>query len=499
MSAKSIAIIGAGFAGISAGIYGQMNGYNTQIFELHNLPGGLCASWKRKGYTIDGCIHWLVGSSPANSLFTFWQEVGLLQDRQFVDLDIFTVIEDEQGRAFNMYVNPDRLEKHMLDLAPQDAGAIRELTDGIRLCKKLGQPAFKSGLAGLLQKAGFFAGMLSVMPQMRKWMNLTLGDLADRFQDPFLRKCLKDALFPDMAALGLVMTLAFLDSKTAGYPLGGSMPLAQAIEKRYLDLGGTIHYSFPVEKILVEDNRAVGVRLKDGSEHRADMVISAADGHATIFKMLEGRYLNDTIRGYYDNMPIFPGLVFVGLGINRSFADETQSVSGVKYSLKTPIVIGGKSHEILSAHLYNFDPTLAPDGKSVLTIMFDSDYDYWKSLAADPAAYQAEKHAVSEAVLDGLEQRWPGIASQVEMIDVATPLTFERYTGNWQGSFEGWMITPKVLMMKMDNTLPGLENFYMAGQWVQPGGGLPGGVMSGRRAITDICKKDKVKFHTTKI
>ena len=42
-----------------------------------------------------------------------------------------------------------------------------------------------------------------------------------------------------------------------------------------------------------------------------------------------------------------------------------------------------------------------------------------------------------------LEQRFPGIAEQVEMVDVATPLTFERYTGNWQGSFEGWLITPQ--------------------------------------------------------
>ncbi len=46
---KSIIIIGAGFAGLAAGIYGRMNGYNTRIFEMHNQPGGLCTSWKRNG------------------------------------------------------------------------------------------------------------------------------------------------------------------------------------------------------------------------------------------------------------------------------------------------------------------------------------------------------------------------------------------------------------------------------------------------------------------
>jgi phytoene dehydrogenase-like protein len=45
-------------------------------------------------------------------------------------------------------------------------------------------------------------------------------------------------------------------------------------------------------------------------------------------------------------------------------------------------------------------------------------------------------------VVELLEQRFPASPQQVEMVDVATPLTFERYTGNWQGSFEGWLLTP---------------------------------------------------------
>jgi phytoene dehydrogenase-like protein len=59
---KSIIIIGGGIAGLAAGCYGQMNGYQTQIFEMHYLPGGLCTSWERKGYTFDGCISYLYGA-----------------------------------------------------------------------------------------------------------------------------------------------------------------------------------------------------------------------------------------------------------------------------------------------------------------------------------------------------------------------------------------------------------------------------------------------------
>jgi len=132
--------------------------------------------------------------------------------------------------------------------------------------------------------------------------------------------------------------------------------------------------------------------------------------------------------------------------------------------------------------------------------MFETDYEYWKKLRENKMEYEQKKDEIASTVIKLLEQRFPGISSQVEMVDVATPMTFERYTGNWKGSFEGWLITPEnsnVLMKPMSQTLPGLSNFYMCGQWVEPGGGLPTGIMSGRRLIKAICKEDKRKFRTT--
>jgi phytoene dehydrogenase-like protein len=80
------------------------------------------------------------------------------------------------------------------------------------------------------------------------------------------------------------------------------------------------------------------------------------------------------------------------------------------------------------------------------------------------------------------------------MWDVATPLTFERYTGNWQGTFLGWRITTKTLRLRMDKTLPRLENFYMAGQWLEPGGGVPTAALSGRDVVQLLCRRDKNPF-----
>jgi phytoene dehydrogenase-like protein len=151
-------------------------------------------------------------------------------------------------------------------------------------------------------------------------------------------------------------------------------------------------------------------------------------------------------------------------------------------------------------HVFNQDPTLAPEGKTSVVVMLPSNYKYWKELSEDKAAYDEKKSQVAHTVVELLDQRFPGISQQVEMVDVATPVTFEHYTGNWQGSFEGWLITPQnasTVMKPMSQTLPGLQNFFLCGQWVEPGGGLPTGVMSGRRLLQALCREDGMKFQTT--
>jgi len=216
--------------------------------------------------------------------------------------------------------------------------------------------------------------------------------------------------------------------------------------------------------------------------------------------MLDGKYGDEKIREPYEKWPVFPPLIFVGLGVNRSFNDVPPSVSGLSFSLRQPVEIGDAIRERLSVHIYNQDPTLAPAGKTSLIVMLPSDYEYWKKLAVDETAYRQKKEELARTLVGLLDQRFPGISSQVEVVDVATPLTFERYTGNWKGSFEGWLITPGnsyVFMKPMSQNLPGLHNFYMCGQWVEPGGGLPTSIMSGRRLIKNLCKEDHNKFRTT--
>ena len=123
---RSLLVIGAGIAGLSMGCYAQMNGYRSTILEMHDKPGGLMTAWWRKGYTIDYCIHWLSGSRPGGSLYRLWEEVGLIQGCELVDLDEFYRYEGEDGRTVVISRDIDRTTAHLCELSPVDAPLVRK-------------------------------------------------------------------------------------------------------------------------------------------------------------------------------------------------------------------------------------------------------------------------------------------------------------------------------------------------------------------------------------
>jgi phytoene dehydrogenase-like protein len=497
---STIAVIGAGFAGLAAGIYARLNGYDVHIFEMHDLPGGLCTSWDRKGYTFDCCIHWLVGSAPSSGMHDLWEETGIAKDMKITDMDLYMRFEGSDGRTLDLYTDVDRLEKKLLEFSPQDATPIKKFIDGIRMCIPFEMPSKHDHLLRKIAKQAKMAvGFMKAGKKMKEWMNITCGDFASEFKDPMLSKVIREMWVPEFSMLFMLFTFSYMHNKNAGYPAGGSMPMSKALETRFRELGGKLNYNSKVRTIITEDGKAKGIILENGTEITAERIISAADGHSTLFDMLGRKYGDAKTFEPYDKWPLFPPLIFVSLGVRRKFNDVPLSVSGLIFALKEPVQIGDRIRDNLSVHLYNHDPSMAPEGCTSITIMLETDYEYWNNLAVDRKLYKKKKEEISRQVVELLEQRFPGISSQVEVTDVATPLTFIRYTGNWQGSFEGWLLTPEnagVMMKPMPQTIPGLKNFYMCGQWVEPGGGLPTAVMSARRLIKRLCREDGKKFRT---
>lgn len=503
---KSVIIIGGGMAGLAAGCYARMNGFDVTIFEAHDVPGGLCTAWTRRGYTFDVSLHFIT-NSRWGGLFPIWQELGALHGRTLIDHEHGGVIEDEAGRRSIAYADLDKLEAHMLALSPRDEGPIREF---VGLARQMGALDMEVGTAqelwGIFDTAKYVARNWRALNLFRKWGKVSAPVWAQRIQDPLLRRALSwDAPgwpMPDLPLPVAAMVLGMGQTNNMSYAVGGSVGVAHGVAARYADLGGRIVYGARVQEILVETvgegkqrtDRAVGVRLADGREQRADYVIGAGDGRTAIWELLGARYMDDKIARSYREWQVYPPLVMVMLGVARDFSAEPHVL---EFPLVHPITLAGRERTRLELHHYCFDPTMAPAGKSALQVWYTTDWGYWEALAGDRAAYRAEKDAIAAATIAALEQRWPGISRDVEVVDVPTPLTFRRYTGNHQGSPDGWCITTRNFGQTMPRTLPGLAGFFMAGQWTVPFSGVPGAVMSGRAVVELICAAEKRRFVTS--
>ncbi len=485
-------IIGAGLAGLSAGCYAQMNGYESKIFETLDKPGGVCTAWTRKGYTFDYSIHNLGGTSPQSPLRKLWDELGALPS-SVISFDEFVTVETPEGKAFHLYADPDRLEQHMKELAPGDEELIDQYVRSIRRFGKA--DLFAVPMGGLMAKAR----MLPLIPLMGKWSKLELREFATKFSDPFLRKIFPTLQY-DIPEVPVIVNLIFaggISQGDLGFPVGGSLQFSRNIEKRFLSLGGVIQYRSKVTKILVKENKAVGVRLADGSEHFADLVISAADGRSTIFDMLDGAYTNQLIRDYYEKW--WPKEQEFGLqaslGVERDVSEEPHSLV---LFLAKPIIVEGRERDRLDVEIFSPKTGLVTSGRGVIKVVMKSNYSYWKMLREDKEKYDLEKKQLAEEVIDRLEKRFPGLRKQVEVVDVSTLVTAERYVGTFHG-LQAWGAKEQMKRVSregLSRTLPGLHNFYMAGQWADATVGIFTAAISGRNAIRLICKEDGRKFTT---
>ncbi len=493
--AKKINIIGAGIAGLSAGCYLQMNGYDTEIFELHDLPGGLCTSWDRMDYTIDGCIHWLVGSRKNDEFYNLWNELIDMSKIRFVDFDEYFRIEGDDGAYISVFTDLDKLEKEFLTKAPEDREFIYEFINAARKLSHFKIPINKApetyNLFDIIKL------LYQSMPYLRnliKWSKISCQEYAKKCQNKLLQKTIDSLFMPEMSVLFVLMTLIWMDKKSAGYPIGGSLKWSKLIEQKYLSLGGKINYNSKVSTILHENSSTKGIKLENGKNYYSDIVVSAADGYDTIFRMLEGQFLDEKIKDYYSNYETFPSYLQVSFGVRQTFNDSPHLLY---FPLSTPLILDESTQEdYMGFRIFNFDPTLAPAGKTLITAILPTyNHTYWEDLRKNNfSQYKLEKDRIAQEVIEIFRQKFDCPIDKVDMIDVSTPATVIRYTNNWKGSFEGWILTPKIGLKQMKKTLPGLKNFYMAGQWVEPGGGLPAVLMSGRNVTQIICKQDKKRF-----
>ena len=498
MAEKSIIIIGAGLAGLATGSYARMNGYRSLILEHYSEPGGVAKAWKRDGYLIDGGVHYLMGHRPGLACHKLYHELGVFKGRTFPDLEDYVHFIDEPT-GHRVSFTPD-LEKLSLDLkkiAPEDSKLIDEFLAGVRALQK-------TDMFQLMETPVEFLGPFGMMKQLwqlrhsLRYMggpyNQTIIEFSQTIKNDCLRRMLTHLFLPEMPAWFMLFLLALLANRQMGFITGGCSDFADSLVERHKNLGGEIRFNSTVNEIIVENDRAAGVRLENGEEIRADVVVSAGDGFSTIFKLLGGKFVDAKLKARYDNWSRIRPLVTLSFGVNRDFSGEP----ALNFLLfKDPMKVGNEVIDGFPLRFFNYSDKFSPPGKTVVQVLLITDWKFWNDLRDDRARYDTAKKSVCDEVLARIERHYPSITAQVELTDVATPYTTWRYTLNHEGAFMGWSPTPKVLRAPFKKTLPWLENFYMAGQWVMPGGGVPPCFYSGRHVIQILCKRDGKKFSTS--
>jgi len=490
-NSRKMIIVGGGIAGLCTAVYAQRCGYQAEVLEMHSMAGGLAMSWQRGHYTFETCLHWLIGSKPGGEMHATWQEVLDIEKLTFVNPDVFTRIETESGESLTIYTSVDRLEAELLRRAPQDKHEILALTRAVRTLSRFRMPDPSAGLAeNALTLLSEPAGLML----LRKFSSLTGKEYAEKFRDPLIRSFFAEGEMGRLSAIALVFSLAFMHVGNAGYSIGGSQALIRGIEEKLAELGGQIRFNAKVERVLTENGKAVGVELASGETLYADWVVSAADGYATIHKLLGGKYSDATVNRPYETMETFPSYAQVSLGVALDLRDQP-AMQTLILDVPFPVDCGTYLHQI-GFRFFHYDPTFAPTGKTAVTCFLPTrNFEFWTALEKENRPrYCAEKKRLAESVIARLEKKLPQIRKAIEVVDVSTPATVIRYTGNWKGSMEGWMIAPGTGFKPLPNTVPGLEHFMMVGQWVMPGGGLPSGLLTARTALRSICKQDRVPF-----
>ncbi|MFC2009149.1 phytoene desaturase family protein, partial [Chloroflexota bacterium] len=386
-----------------------------------------------------------------------------------------------------------RLSAHLKSISPEDSKVIDEMVGAAR--RLAGAELFSMSLGGTMR-------MLKALPHLsaiKRWAQTKVGDYAQGLKSPVLQRALRHLMYDipgdEVPMLAVLLFTGGLGAGDMGWPAGGSQEFSERIEKRFTDLGGRVHYKSPVEKIVVENDRAVGILLADGTERQADYIVSAADGYATIDRMLEGKYLTEPIENYYNSAgDTSPFGLIVYLGLKEARTDAPHALTLL---FDEPLDVGDIEQDSVHVVYYGPETGLVPEGKSVLKIEVQAKYSYWKERRdADLKAYRDEKKRVADRIIDRTSPRFPGIREQIEVMDVCTPPTAERYTGNRFG----WQAGPakenieEVQRHGLSKTLPGLDGFYHVGQWSNASLGVSSVAISGRNMVKELCKREGRRF-----
>ena len=489
---KKVIVVGGGIAGLSAGVYARRCGFGATVLEGHSIAGGNCTSWRRGGYLFEGGMHWLTGSDKNSMLNKLWRTVGALDDSVGISTGEPFMVYDHGGTPVKVFRDVDATERSLLELSPEDAAEIKDLCDNVRKVRGLTMPVTNLRGVKMTKKSrpplSLLFSALSAFGVMGKFSKISREQYISRFRHEGIRDMLRSCTSDKSGIVPYFFTMGILAQGDGGFPEGGSLPFVGRIVKTFESMGGELLCNARVRRVIVENGKAVGVETADGKRMEADAVI------VTVDTMAAGQLFDPPLQApWLDKMravTVPTMATFVSLGVG---ADLSHRPHFMVFKLREPIAVGPRKYEFLSVNNYAGDPAYSPQGKTAMTMILDGDtYDFWKQ-AKQQGAYADEKRQLADKVVAALSGHMPEMDGKIEAADVATPLTYERYCGNWKGSWMTEMV-PSMKMSQYPYKVDGVAGAYFAGQRIMPPGGLPVALSTGRTAVQHLCRDTGTVF-----
>ncbi|MBQ3235520.1 MAG: NAD(P)/FAD-dependent oxidoreductase [Clostridia bacterium] len=497
MKNKRVIIIGGGISGLAAGIYAKINGYDAVILEKNHVLGGACIGWERKGCYIDGCIHWMTGINPKSKYYDLWTEVGAISPQtEYFFQDDFYTLDFGGDNKFTVWADTDKLERELIAFAPEDEKQIKSFCKLIKRFRRIEGPVQKPvDMMNLSELLKIAFTMLGDYYYVSKTSKISCEDYAKKFKNEYIRKWIAEHMSANYNLMSMLYMLGQVSRKNGGIPLGASRTVIDNMQAKYLSLGGEIRYNAEVANVNVDNGVATGVTLKNGEVLNCDYTVSATPIEHTLKVLLGGKYSLKSIDDRLKDEKTYPIYTYT-TAVFKCNEDLSSAPLSHKVYPSAPIILE-KAHSAVTFRNYAYDKTLkVTEGCTVVqaTISGEDEMYYWWKSIKENGGYKAEKQKIADTLLKIFLSRYPSLEGKVEIIDVITPMTYERYLNTRHGSFQGFVHTAKGKSLMQKGVIKNLRNFILAGQGIFRSGGMPPAAITGRFAIQRICKKDKKKF-----
>jgi phytoene desaturase len=475
---KKILVIGSGFGGLGAACRLAARGYDVEIFEKRDRLGGRGYVYEINGFKFDG------GPTVITAPFMFddiFAAAGKKREDyvEFVPVNPFYRIFNHEGRYFNYNDDHDFILSQIDQWNPDDkAGYERFL--------QTTQPIFEKGFLQLADKPFLhISDMLKIAPDLIKLQShkSVYKYISQFIQNDFLRQVFS---FHPLLVGGnpfdttsIYAMIHYIERQWGVYfALGGTGAIVNALERLFKELGGKVHTNTEVAEILVDGSKVTGLRLADGSIHRADMIISNADVAWTYQNLIPARYRRRNSDRRYKNMRYSMSLFVIYFGTRRRYLDTNLAhhniILGPRYKGLLDDIFGRKilaDDFSLYLHMPTItDPSLAPEGHEAFYVLspvphLGSGID-WNTMA----------RPYRDRIMEFLEKNYlPDLRANIVAEHYIDPLHFQGTLNSYMGSaFSVEPILTQSAWFRPHNRSEDFDNLYFVGAGTHPGAGLPG-------------------------